>query len=305
MSKSKKRKCAYCDCLTTEPEKTPHGDWCCSTCFCENFEWCGVCQEYQGTDDPCRHIFWTENGYMGVGGYEHDWPHHKDSFMAVLRKTKLAHELRVGIENGTLRTGYHGPIIGSISYDCSLQLPGMEFRSHLGNLFTDDLTQDDEEAMTLGVGWLDSIADDDARKEMPGAIALTLAWIDEWEVAKRRHQEIMWFHGQHAFHRAAVDSLAIRRQATRIVEHKGEAWLSNCGRYVGWYEPSSESSVNPVVTDGCRFWRWSSKTPLHIGSWRNRGDRNFDISLYTGERRETVVFDRRIESYTVPAELIA
>lgn len=292
--KPRTRVCAYCsDRLpASEVYKTPHDDWLCSTCFGDHWEWCEICKEHKLREGgTCRHIFWTENGYMGVGSNEIDWKYHKEGVFAVLDKTDLAHEIRSALQGNGIKTLYWGPMLGTPNYD--FECGGL----NLGHRFTDDLTYEEEMAMTPGVGWLDSIADEEVRKLKPDAIALTISWIDEWERIRGHHQAVSFFHGSHPYQQVAETQRTVLATARRILrgsQMPAQAWLSNCGRYVGWYE-KGEGMVNPVVTDGNATWRWGSANHHHMGSWGNRGDRRFEVSLITGsERIGNVCFDREI-----------
>jgi hypothetical protein len=119
-----------------------------------HYTYCSICDERQHEDDACRHVFSCEAScweWCGAGSHEGDWSYHKASFLAVLDKTGLAVELREAIEADTLSTTYLSGYIGSPHYIC--HAGGGDRRGSYGDRFTDGLTTELEETMTLGVGW--------------------------------------------------------------------------------------------------------------------------------------------------------
>lgn len=81
-TKRKKTPVPCCrDCGSTEDVESGL----CATCETENYVWCEVCQGFQNRDgELCRHVFWTDCGYNGAGGYEDDWNHCRESFFRLL-----------------------------------------------------------------------------------------------------------------------------------------------------------------------------------------------------------------------------
>ena len=63
-----------------------YSDGLCGTCYDSGlYEWCNVCNEYQYTQgDECRHISWTECGYIGAGVHKGDWDQSRGDFHAML-----------------------------------------------------------------------------------------------------------------------------------------------------------------------------------------------------------------------------
>lgn len=137
----------------------------------EGFTYCKICDEHMIDSDEnyCRHLFYSE-GLMGVGSNECSADAHKESFFKVLDKTQLAVELKAAIISGKYETSYYGDLLSRPDYGC--RLDGVDY----GSRFTDDLTDELEEAMLEGVGWLDTL-EPGVTKE---AEAVTIGWIDEW-----------------------------------------------------------------------------------------------------------------------------
>lgn len=175
-----------------EPKKTPHDEMECHDCFFDRWEWCNVCKEYQLIDwnEPCRHLFWSDEicGWMGCGVYERNWPGHKESLFAVLDKigndaaSAIVHALR----KHDFNLQFHGTIFGPTGIWLYLD-------QDYGYRFTENLTPDEEERMSLGVGWLNSLEPGGATTK---ADEQTVAWIQEWQAARSRHEVIQYFHSE-------------------------------------------------------------------------------------------------------------
>jgi hypothetical protein len=183
---ARRKRCKACGELFP-PDEVING--LCEDCD-SHYTFCAICDEQQHEDSACRHVFAatvTSWEWMGAGSYNGtDKPEdHKESFFAVLDRVGVAELLRHAIEADTLETKYYGPMIGGASYWCWLRPPGAPYGSDFGNLFTDDLTEELEESMTIGVGWLDSIQYDDSPIRAK-AREITIAWIDEWLAAPAR-----------------------------------------------------------------------------------------------------------------------
>jgi hypothetical protein len=167
------RKSFECECCgESYPEEEEHGDLfdgLCESCESE-YVVCNICQERRPEDDSCRHVFWSEGIWYGSGSYEDPPDHLKASLFAVLDKTQLAGELLNAIAAGTFYLWFHGSIIGQTYVDCHAD--GRNY----GHRLTDDLTSEEEERMSDGVGWLTSLY----LEETPKANALTVKWIGEY-----------------------------------------------------------------------------------------------------------------------------
>ncbi len=135
------------------------------------FAWCDVCETHF-PDEPdcyCWHLFWDEE-LCGCGSNEVTADSHKESFFAVLEKTGLSGPLRRAMINGDYNLRYHGSMFGTEGINVYLD------NVNYGKLFTDDLTEQQEEDMLLGVGWLMSLEPGKTRQYE----LLTVKWIDEW-----------------------------------------------------------------------------------------------------------------------------
>lgn len=166
-------------------------DGICSDCE-ENYVYCTVCQEHLDDDYAYykhRHLWQNECGeWIGPGGpnmTDYYREEIRQSFFAVLKKTGIAEALARTIRNG--RMGFaaihlSGSIFGYDSVWCGLD--GEPSRDTLsgyalfvcGDRFTENLTDEQEEAMGYGVHWLIGLDND----KTPEANALTLLWIGDW-----------------------------------------------------------------------------------------------------------------------------
>ena len=151
----------------------------------ENYEegetvYCSVCDDRVLCDwgPPCHHLRWidTAGDWGGCGSVERNpSEQHKESFFAVLKKTKLAKELREALLTHTYRIGTIGNLLGTWGVSCCLQ------GRHYDDAFTENLTDAQEEAMSIGMAWLWSLE----AGVTDEADLLTVQWIDEWLAAKR------------------------------------------------------------------------------------------------------------------------
>lgn len=279
MSKRRSR-CEHCDELRDDVLESGGVKVCAD---CDETEYCNVCDEQMWPDDFCRHIFKAEGCVYGCGSGKTEYKYHKESFFAVLDKTKLSHEIKTALLHGKIETQYGGPIIGRGWYEFELSPDGQrETTTAYGDRFTDDLDGDEEYRMTVGVGWLDSLACADRPQ---AAVDVTVQWIEEWEAAQLRKYEFAWFHGTHP-HTLRLQRLRNDyRLAGEILGGRPVgpgARLSRCGRYVGM---RSESDGKPVAI--------SRDQEFPYRSWGNLGDGNFDMA-FGHDERIVRVFDRPI-----------
>jgi hypothetical protein len=134
------------------------------------FVWCSICGENFPDESECYcgHIFWDEGGLYGCGSNEVNEDDHKESFFCVLDKTGISGPLRRAMINSDYYIWY--PHIAAQTIN--VRLDGVNY----GKRFTDGLTEQQEEEMTCGVGWLQSLEPGKTR----GFELLTVKWIDEW-----------------------------------------------------------------------------------------------------------------------------
>jgi len=136
--------------------------------------WCTVCKTHL-PDEPenyCQHLFdGGEIGCcLGTGCSEIDLAKgHKESFFVVLEKTGLSGPLRRAMINGDYSFWNMHNFGCQTIHAC---LDGVNY----GKRFTDDLTDEQEEDMSIGVGWLRSLETGKTRE----CELLTVKWIDEW-----------------------------------------------------------------------------------------------------------------------------
>lgn len=135
------------------------------------FAWCSICETHfpDESDCYCQHIFYIDNLH-GCGSNEVRRDDHKESVFAVLEKTGIAGPLRRAMVNSDYGFGYHGSILGVEGINVCLD------EVNYGERFTADLTDEQEEQMSIGVGWLGSLEPGETR----GYELLTIKWIDEW-----------------------------------------------------------------------------------------------------------------------------
>lgn len=152
--------------------------------ICDNRTWCTICQEYLSEEEALfnhRHVFSNDDcEWLGPGGTDMNERREeeiKQSLFAVLDKTGIAMPLRHTVQAGRMgfeAIHYCGSTFGYSSIWCWLY--DAEGNSHCcGDRFTQDLTDEQNEAMTYGVGWLIGL-DEETTK----ANELTVKWIDEY-----------------------------------------------------------------------------------------------------------------------------
>jgi len=164
----------------------------CAACEAENYVYCTVCQEQLHIDSAYnhRHLFFSEHGeWYGTGGTDMD-----DGALEEIRASlfvlfeKLGRDVILALAR-TIKNnhmGYDalhtvtGLVVGPSILFCYLDgEPDGKGGYHLlscGNRFTDNLSDDDEEAMKYGVCWLfglDNEETEDANRQ-------TIAWIEEY-----------------------------------------------------------------------------------------------------------------------------
>lgn len=157
--------------LIAIPEKYsgPIDDWACDG----ETVWCTVCQDNLPNDDICRHLFWSKSRrwWAGTGDSDGDrWIKEiKESVFSVLNKSKLADVIEKAIAKNNFKLEWSGTIFGYDRVD--FWFDGQRY----GDEFTDDLTDEEEEAMSDGMGWLNGLDENavEARK-------LTIEWINEY-----------------------------------------------------------------------------------------------------------------------------
>lgn len=137
----------------------------------EGFAWCSVCETHvpDGSDYYCQHLFWDQELH-GCGSNEVAADDHKESVFAVLEKTGLSGPLRRAMVNSDYNLRYYGSLFGTEGINVYLD------KVNYGERFTDDLTEQQEEDMKIGVGWLGSLEPGETRQYE----LLTIKWIDEW-----------------------------------------------------------------------------------------------------------------------------
>jgi hypothetical protein len=140
----------------------------------EGFVYCKICDcwDIESPEHYCRHLFWSpvSSMVMGCGCTETEADSHKESFFKMLDKTKLAKQLAAAIKSGKYETQYRGDIFGYNSMDCYLD------GHNYGSRFTNNLSQKRMEAMTDGVGWLNTLVPGKTKE----AEKITLKWIGEY-----------------------------------------------------------------------------------------------------------------------------
>lgn len=328
--KTATKTCEYCSREVGPDDREPYpfgdkGEVLCSSCHSDHFRWCRVCKKYVAGEDweLCRHLFYDDgSNLMGIGSDEAEPEDHKAGFLAVLNKTQLAEPLRLALKHRRLETTYGGPIIGRGWYDCYMPRIGfnpndpklkrypLSWRENYGDHFTedDDPTEVEQEALSVGVGWLDGLADPKVHTLYPEAVAATLAWIDEWEANRDRHQTIAWFRGTHRYQRKAREDAEVFRAAQALLgpgaRFGDRDHLSACGRFVG-------TGCQPyAVRSRDRQWCWQPESPDvgQISSYHNYDwPRVFGLGFGTFRNgvaleRFDVVFDRPIDPSAVSRE---
>ncbi len=140
----------------------------------EGFVYCRICECHMvdSNEDYCQHLFWSpvSSIVMGCGCAEIKYEDHKESFFKMLDKTQLANEIAKAICSGDYSYQYSGDIFGPDSIDYYLN------GENYGSRFTDDLTEEMHDAMTDGVGWLNTLEPGKTKE----AEKITLKWIREW-----------------------------------------------------------------------------------------------------------------------------
>lgn len=160
----------------------------------EDTVYCNITDDYY-PDDPdlvSRHLRWIEDWgeWGGCGTYPSDWKEHKESFFKVLDKVgvDVARSLQNSLKNHDYYFGVRGAMLSPKFFDAYLGFDenGVKNRHNWGYLFTDDLTDQEEEEMSIGVQWLLSLWSGDSvgKKVKPPfteeADIATAKWIDEW-----------------------------------------------------------------------------------------------------------------------------
>lgn len=166
----------------------------CEDCESEYDLRCEICNEFYKLEnyDKCRHVFWHDDFCsMGAGALSSDWDEGcKESFFAVLKKTRLSEQLRTAIQSKNYFLQYYGSMFGHDGLHCYLN--GRDY----GKRFTLDLTDDEEEAMSNGVGWLMSLWSGGnydrnywPEGRTPDGDTKTIEWIDEYHAVHAKDAE--------------------------------------------------------------------------------------------------------------------
>lgn len=179
-TKSRRKTCKDCG----SKEEVING--LCYTCEVENYTHCTVCKKHISIDDALfhhRHIFESQHSeWIGSGGvdmcksYEQDI---KASLFFVLDKTGIAAPLVRTVQHGKMgfeAIHLYGDTFGYHGIDCLLEDEDGKLLYDCGEKFTEDLTEEQEDAMAYGIQWLISLDD-----ETKDANEMTLKWIAEWQ----------------------------------------------------------------------------------------------------------------------------
>lgn len=175
------RICEYCGKRPNKDNKLTQINYgsVCWDCLSDNFVWCEICTEYFLADNHCRHVFWTDFGWRGSGGYRGDWDDHKESFFALLDETRMADDLLVELRACNVNLQLLIPLIGMETV--LLRLNHKEY----GDILTDAMLKAQEEQapneedhrLMMGSHWLLSLQPGKTKE----ADDVTIRWIEEWK----------------------------------------------------------------------------------------------------------------------------
>lgn len=158
-------------------------DGLCGSCACR-YTYCSICDvEIAHESDGCRHLFW-ENDYcefIGPGNYRDDMEEDfATSLMAMLDKTGMADELIHTILYGEFVLRFCGGMLGYHGIDCYLRDGVTEEFYNFGDALTNNLTDEQEEEMSMAVRWLNCLYKEDSGI----ANRKTVQWIRAWKAAQ-------------------------------------------------------------------------------------------------------------------------
>ena len=183
--------CAHCEEPTDQEPQEFDGieQIICYDCS-DEFEYCNFCDIHHHNEDICRHLFWSSQGgdWGGCGSDRSSWDWHKESFHKVLDRVGVepAKRLLEALRNHRYWHQFNGTIFG---YDSLTAEWGTAEWGHedFGHLLMERLTDQEEEAMSIGVQWLVSLwagtspnGDDLGLPKTPEADEFTALWIQEW-----------------------------------------------------------------------------------------------------------------------------
>lgn len=162
-------------------------DGLCESCEEKYDMHCWICKEWYRVSDfnACRHVFLNESCEAAGAGSDYNYANEacKESFFAVLKKTRLAHELRNALVSKRYWLQFYGSIFGHDGLHCKLD--GVDY----GDRFTLNLTEKERETLSDGVLWLMSLwsgvhiytsAPNWPEGATPDADNMTIEWIDEY-----------------------------------------------------------------------------------------------------------------------------
>jgi hypothetical protein len=193
-TKTRRKRCTECDNFFP-PDDLDRG--CCESCL-EYREWCEVCKCYQSTEGgECRHIHWTDCGWVGAGTYEGGWDDCKEWFWALLDVLAGVDPVKAwldgypdivtAIEAEIRKDAFFTRLEGFMMSTPTLYLyrlrPDLPHRNEDGSPYSlffaridaDQIERDDGDVAD-GFGWLQSLWATDT----PEANRRTVRWIKEW-----------------------------------------------------------------------------------------------------------------------------
>lgn len=151
--------------------------------------YCDVCQEDYPDDNPCRHLSWNDDigVWGGCGCLDYLQPEdYKESFLAVLEKigTEAARQLERSLKEHRYYFQFYGPMFGP--YHLTAYLLSEDGYNNQGDRFTDELTDEEEQEMSLGMQWLMSLWSGystilgDREPQTAEYDNITVQWVQEW-----------------------------------------------------------------------------------------------------------------------------
>ena len=184
--------CSYCEEEQGQRETLDgeEGKFLCDRCT-EYFTYCNVCGFYCTSycEHPCRHLHWCDDSGIWIGcGSDADVNDHKKSFFLLLNKIGI--EAALCLLKSVQKHKYHNSFSGTIFGWNSLDAYWLKGKRtyNFGDLITDNLDSDDEDALEYGMAWLMSLWADYYKK---GTLAttrrgdrITVKWIEEWMINK-------------------------------------------------------------------------------------------------------------------------
>jgi len=186
-------KCDECGSATSADLSDYGGDLqrLCDDCNC-SYEWCGICEtHYERQENTCRHMFWTEDGFMGAGSDCDEYG--EADVLALLRFLGKANatRLRTAIAAHRYWMQFCGSTFGYEQVNCELW-NGEKMDLRAGEMFQGlfEVKPGLDEAR-MGLQWLMTLwsgtfsfdgarSDDSELKCTPEADDLVVQWIDEF-----------------------------------------------------------------------------------------------------------------------------